>query len=151
MEARSEVRDASDTPTCVRVRPDLHFFRCRGTVCDVTYLRRAGIGVGDIPNGSGWNITSGWLTKIMALSHKQKDRVTKEIKRHDKDTGSPEYQIALFTEQIKRLTLHLKKNKKDFHSRRGLLQMVSKRKRLFTYLESTNEKAAKELRKTLDL
>ncbi len=87
----------------------------------------------------------------MALSHKQKDKVTSEVKRHDKDTGSPEYQIALFTEEIKRLTTHLKKNKKDFHSRRGLLKMVAKRKRLMSYLERTNEKAAKTLVKKLGL
>ncbi|MEP7162615.1 MAG: 30S ribosomal protein S15 [Candidatus Moraniibacteriota bacterium] len=87
----------------------------------------------------------------MALSHKQKDRVTGEVKRHEKDTGSPEYQVALFTEQIKRLTTHLKKNKQDFHSRRGLLKMVAKRKRLLSYLEKTNEKAHKTLVKKLGL
>ena len=77
--------------------------------------------------------------------------MTGEVKRHDKDTGSPEYQIALFTEQIKRLTAHLKKNKKDFHSRRGLLKMVAKRKKLLAYLERTNEKSFKDLVKTLGL
>ncbi len=87
----------------------------------------------------------------MALTHKQKEKVTGEVKRHDKDTGSPEYQIALFTEQIKRLTTHLKKNKKDFHSRRGLLKMVAKRKKLLSYLEKTNESAYKELVTTLGL
>jgi small subunit ribosomal protein S15 len=88
---------------------------------------------------------------LMALTHKQKEKVTGEVKRHDKDTGSPEYQIALFTEQIKRLTTHLKKNKKDFHSRRGLLKMVAKRKKLLSYLEKTNESAYKELVTTLGL
>jgi small subunit ribosomal protein S15 len=73
----------------------------------------------------------------MALTHQQKTRVTKEVKRHDKDTGSPEYQIALFTERIKKLTTHLKKNAKDFHSRRGLLKMVAKRRKLMAYLERT--------------
>lgn len=87
----------------------------------------------------------------MALTNKQKVKVTGEVRRHDKDTGSPEYQIALFTEQIKRLTSHLKKNKKDFHSRRGLLKMVAKRKKLLAYLEKTNEKSHKELVKTLGL
>ncbi len=87
----------------------------------------------------------------MALSNKQKGRVTKEVKRHEKDTGSPEYQIALFTEQIKRLTAHLKKNKKDFHSRRGLLKMVAKRKKLLAYLERTNADAAKKLVEKLGL
>ncbi|MFZ5982319.1 MAG: 30S ribosomal protein S15 [Patescibacteria group bacterium] len=87
----------------------------------------------------------------MALDHKQKEKVTKEVKRHEKDTGSPEYQIALFTEAIKKLTAHLKKNAKDFHSRRGLLKMVSKRKKLMQYLQKTNEKAYKALIKKLDL
>jgi small subunit ribosomal protein S15 len=87
----------------------------------------------------------------MALNAKQKARVTKEVARHEKDTGSPEYQVALFTEQIKKLTTHLKKNTKDFHSRRGLLKMVSKRKKLLDYLKKTNEKAYKTLIKKLNL
>jgi small subunit ribosomal protein S15 len=87
----------------------------------------------------------------MALTGKQKEKVTKEVKRHDKDTGSPEYQVALFTETIKKLTAHLKKNAKDFHSRRGLLKMVSKRKRLLDYLKKTNEKNHKALTKKLGL
>ena len=89
--------------------------------------------------------------KRMALTGKQKEKVTKEVKRHEKDSGSPEYQIALFTEQIKKLTAHLKKNSKDFHSRRGLLKMVSKRKKLMSYLEGKDEKAYKKLLKQLDL
>lgn len=89
--------------------------------------------------------------KTMALTHKQKEKVTGAVKRHDKDTGSPEYQIALFTEQIKKLTTHLKKNKKDFHSRRGLLKMVAKRKKLMNYLGKTDEKSLKEVVKTLGL
>lgn len=87
----------------------------------------------------------------MALNARQKEKVTSEVKRHEKDTGSPEYQIALFTETIKKLTAHLKKNPKDFHSRRGLLKMVSKRKRLLTYLKSTKEKSYKALIKKLNL
>jgi small subunit ribosomal protein S15 len=87
----------------------------------------------------------------MALNAKQKVKATKEVIRHEKDTGSPEYQIALFTEQIKKLTSHLKKNAKDFHSRRGLLKMVSKRKKLMGYLQKTNEKSYKALIKKLNL
>ncbi len=87
----------------------------------------------------------------MALTHQQKARVTEPVKRHEKDTGSPEYQIALFTEKIKKLTSHLQKNKKDFHSRRGLLKMVSRRKKLMDYLKETNEKAHKALVKKLGL
>lgn len=87
----------------------------------------------------------------MALNHKQKEKVTKEVKRHEKDSGSPEYQIALFTERIKKLTSHLKKNKKDFHSRRGLLKMVAKRRKLMQYLEKTDEKAYKKTVKTVGI
>lgn len=87
----------------------------------------------------------------MALTHRQKENVTKEIKRHEKDTGSPEYQIALFSETIKKLTTHLKKNPKDFHSRRGLLKMVSKRKKMLDYLKNTKEKSYKALIKKLNL
>ena len=87
----------------------------------------------------------------MALTHKQKEKVTKDVKRHDTDTGSPEYQIAMFTERIKKLTSHLKKNKKDFHSRRGLLKMVAKRRKLLAYLEKTNEKSYKKIIKELGL
>jgi len=89
--------------------------------------------------------------KRMALTKKQKDTVTKGVKRHETDSGSPEYQIALFTEKIKKLTTHLKKNKKDFHSRRGLLKMVSKRKKLMGYLQKTDEKSYKKLIKKLEL
>ncbi len=89
--------------------------------------------------------------RAMTLTHKQKEKATEPVKRHDKDTGSSEYQIALFTEQIKRLTTHLKKNKKDFHSRRGLLKMVSKRKKLMNYLKQTNEKSYKTVVKSLGL
>ncbi len=87
----------------------------------------------------------------MALTASQKQKVTKEVKRHEKDSGSPEYQIALFTEKIKKLTSHLKKNPKDFHSRRGLLKMVSRRKRLTAYLQKVNEKGYKKLMTTLGL
>lgn len=98
-----------------------------------------------------WRDESTADQEAMALSHKQKEKVTGDVKRHDSDTGSPEYQIALFTEQIKRLTTHLKKNKKDFHSRRGLLKMVAKRKKLLTYLEKVDEKGQKALVKKLGL
>lgn len=100
------------------------------------------------PAHSGANV---WLNKNMALTAQQKEKATKEIKRHEKDSGSPEYQIALFTETIKKLTAHLKKNQKDFHSRRGLLKMVSKRRKLMSYLQKTNEKSYKKLLKKLGL
>lgn len=87
----------------------------------------------------------------MALNSTQKLRATKKIRRHDKDTGSPEYQIGLFTEQIKKLTTHLKKNKKDYHSRRGLLKMISKRRRLLSYLKANDEAKYKEIIQQLGL
>lgn len=87
----------------------------------------------------------------MALTKQQKSKVTKAVKRHDKDTGSAEYQIALFTEKIKKLVAHLKKNAKDKHSRRGLLGMVSHRKKLLKYLKENNEKAYAKVIKELNI
>lgn len=89
--------------------------------------------------------------KHMALTKRQKASATKEVKRHDTDSGSPEYQIALFTTRINKLTSHLKKNKHDFHSRRGLLKMVAKRKKLLDYLARTDEKIYKKTIKKLGL
>ncbi len=85
------------------------------------------------------------------LTKRQKMNATRAVRRHDTDTGSPEYQIALFTQRIKKLTEHLKKNAHDFHSRRGLLKMVSKRRRLMAYLKSRDEKAYKALTQKLGL
>lgn len=70
----------------------------------------------------------------MTLDQEMKQSILVEHRRHAGDTGSPEVQIALLTERINQLTEHLRAHKKDFHSRRGLLQMVSKRRRLLTYL-----------------
>ena len=75
----------------------------------------------------------------------------KDARRHDTDTGSPEAQVALLTKQIDELSKHLKKNKKDFHSRRGLLQMVANRRKHLKYLERKDEKAYKALIKKLGL
>ena len=63
-----------------------------------------------------------------------KDEIIAKNRVHETDTGSPEVQIAILTERIKNLTEHLKANKKDFHSRRGLQQMVGKRRNLLNYL-----------------
>lgn len=68
----------------------------------------------------------------------EKTKIIKEYKLHDLDTGSAEVQIALLTEEIKRLLLHLKEHAKDFHSKRGLLKMVAKRKKLLSYLKGTD-------------
>jgi small subunit ribosomal protein S15 len=78
-----------------------------------------------------------------------KSEVMKKFGEHEKDTGSPIVQIALMTERIKYLTEHLKVNKKDKHSRRGLLKLVGDRRRMIKYLQRTTEdqeKAVKQLR-----
>ncbi|MGP4080181.1 30S ribosomal protein S15 [Pseudalkalibacillus sp. R45] len=70
----------------------------------------------------------------MAISQERKNDLITEYKTHDNDTGSPEVQIAILTEQINELNDHLRTHKKDHHSRRGLLKMVGKRRNLLTYL-----------------
>jgi small subunit ribosomal protein S15 len=85
------------------------------------------------------------------LTKRKKENATKELKRHDTDTGSPEVQVALLTKQIDELSKHLKKHKKDFHSRRGLLQMVADRRKHLKYLERSDEKSYKSVIKKLDL
>jgi small subunit ribosomal protein S15 len=70
----------------------------------------------------------------MALEKEEKKQILKDFAQHEGDTGSPEVQIALLSERIKRLTDHLKEHKQDVHSRRGLLQMVNKRRRILVYL-----------------
>lgn len=72
----------------------------------------------------------------MALSAEKKQSIIDDFKLHDRDTGSPEVQIAILTERINYLTRHLQGHKKDFHSRRGLLKMVGRRRRLLNYLKS---------------
>lgn len=85
------------------------------------------------------------------LTKRKKENVIKEVQRHDSDTGSPEAQVALLTRQIDELSKHLKKHKKDIHSRRGLLQMVADRRKHLKYLERKDEKSYKSLVKKLDL
>ncbi|MDO8430032.1 MAG: 30S ribosomal protein S15 [bacterium] len=85
------------------------------------------------------------------LSVRQKINVLKEHQEHDKDTGSPAVQVALLTRQIEELTGHLKKHRKDNHSRRGLLKMVGKRKRLLDYLSKKNPKSYSSTIKKLGL
>ena len=85
------------------------------------------------------------------LKPTKKTKLIKEYKTHDKDTGSADVQIAIFTKQIEELTKHLKKHPKDNHSRRGLLKMVSKRRKLLDYLMNTNKKRYNEIVKRLGL
>ena len=68
------------------------------------------------------------------MTKERKEEIIKTYKRDEKDTGSPEVQVALLTERITELTEHLKVKKKDNHSRRGLLKMVGKRRNLLNYL-----------------
>ncbi len=74
----------------------------------------------------------------MALEKTQKEAIIGQFRAHDGDTGSPEVQIALLTERITQLTDHLRSNKQDHHSRRGLLKMVGQRRRLLAYLSKTD-------------
>ena len=87
----------------------------------------------------------------MALSSQDKNSIIKKFAREKSDTGSPEVQIALLSAQIDKLAEHLKEHKKDVHSRRGLLSMVAKRRRLITYLRHRDEGRYKDLLKELKL
>jgi len=79
------------------------------------------------------------------LDKEQKEEIIKKYKLHDSDTGSYEVQIALLTEKIKRLILHLKENKKDFSSKRTLLKLVARRRRLLRILKKEDEKRYNKL------
>jgi small subunit ribosomal protein S15 len=87
----------------------------------------------------------------MALEKKAKTGIIKTSRLHDGDTGSPEVQVSLLSERIAKLSDHLKGHKKDNHSRRGLLQMVNKRRRLLTYLKKKNEERYNALVERLEL
>jgi small subunit ribosomal protein S15 len=84
------------------------------------------------------------------LTKKKKTVLIGAHKRHDTDTGSPEVQIAVLSERINELTSHLKKNKKDNHSRRGLLGMVAKRRTHLKYLEKNDKKRYDSVMKKLE-
>ena len=85
------------------------------------------------------------------LKTNDKKKVISDNQTHKKDTGSPEVQIGIFTRQIKDLTKHLQIHKKDEHSRRGLLKMVGKRRRLLDYLSKNNPDRYKAVLKKFDL
>jgi len=85
------------------------------------------------------------------IKKEKKAEIVKKQKTHKNDTGSPEVQIALFSENIKELTEHLKTHPKDNHSRRGLIKMVTKRKNLLNYLGRESEKRYTSLVKKLGL
>ena len=85
------------------------------------------------------------------LTPEEKSILIKKYKIHDTDTGSSEVQIALLTEEIKRLVLHLKKHPKDFHSKRGLLKQVARRRKLLSYLKNEDEKRYANIVKKIGL
>ncbi len=74
----------------------------------------------------------------MAISKERKTEIINEFKVHENDTGSPEVQIAILTDEINNLNEHLRTHKKDHHSRRGLLKMVGKRRNLLNYLRESD-------------
>lgn len=85
------------------------------------------------------------------LTSRKKKMIIKEHSIHETDTGSAAVQVAILTKQIEELAGHLKKHPKDNHSRRGLLLMVGKRRRLLKYLQKNDEKAYNSLVKKLGL
>lgn len=87
----------------------------------------------------------------MAITQERKNEIINEYKVHDKDTGSPEVQIAVLTEEINTLNEHLRIHKKDHHSRRGLLKMVGRRRNLLTYLRNKDVTRYRELIQKLGL
>ncbi|KGX88399.1 30S ribosomal protein S15 [Pontibacillus litoralis] len=87
----------------------------------------------------------------MAITQERKNEIINQFKTHENDTGSPEVQIAVLTEQITTLNEHLRTHKKDHHSRRGLLKMVGKRRNLLNYLRNKDVTRYRELIKQLGL
>jgi small subunit ribosomal protein S15 len=87
----------------------------------------------------------------MSLSGEQKVKVIEDYRREESDTGSPEVQVALLSERISGLTEHFNRNKKDHHSRRGLLMMVNKRRKLLDYLKGQDQERYKTLISRLGL
>lgn len=87
----------------------------------------------------------------MPILKERKWELIKSFQYHEKDTGSPEVQIAILTERINKLTDHMRKNKNDLHSRRGLIAMVNKRKALLDYLKRKNYKKYMEISEKLNL
>ncbi len=87
----------------------------------------------------------------MALKTKEKIKIVKEVGANEKDTGSSEVQIALLSKEIDKLVSHLKKHTKDVHSKRGLIKMVIRRKKLLAYLKKTSEKRYSSIIKKIGL
>ena len=87
----------------------------------------------------------------MALTTKEKTKVIKDVSSDEKNTGSSEVQIALLSKEIEKLVLHLKKHPQDVHSKKGLITMVIKRKKMLAYLKKTSEKRYSAIIKKIGL
>ena len=87
----------------------------------------------------------------MALEGKEKQKIIKKYGKNDKDTGATEVQVALLTSQIRSLTEHAKTNKNDKHSRRGLVMLVSQRKKQLKFLRRTNPESFIKLTEELNI
>ncbi len=87
----------------------------------------------------------------MALTKEKKVKILEDYRQHEQDTGSPEVQVALITARINDLNTHFKVHKKDFHSRRGLLQLIGQRRRLLNYLKDKSFNRYQSLIKSLGL
>ncbi|HOV21831.1 MAG TPA: 30S ribosomal protein S15 [Candidatus Ratteibacteria bacterium] len=85
------------------------------------------------------------------LDTEEKIKLVKEYGRHEKDTGSPEVQIALLTNRIEALSKHFEKHKKDTNSRRGFLKLIGRRRRLLRYLQMTDPEKYQEVIKKLNI
>jgi small subunit ribosomal protein S15 len=91
------------------------------------------------------------VEEIVALTKDKKENLIGSYRTHDKDTGSPEVQVALLSERINYLTEHFKSHAKDHHSRRGLLKLVGQRRRLLDYLKTKDTDRYAELIKRLGI
>jgi small subunit ribosomal protein S15 len=87
----------------------------------------------------------------MAIDKVQKQAIISDFRLHDNDTGSPEVQIAILSKRINYLTEHFKTHKKDHHSRRGLLKLVSQRRRLLDYLKASDKERYEKVIERLEI
>jgi small subunit ribosomal protein S15 len=101
-------------------------------------------------NARVWGFTWILISHFLYMKHEQKKEIISKYAREKGDTGSPEVQIALLSVRIEALTAHLNEHKKDNHSRRGLLGLVQKRRRLKNYLQKSNPEAFKKITEELD-
>ncbi len=91
------------------------------------------------------------MSQDMGLTKSEKDTIIQDYARHERDTGSPQVQVALLTQRVQQLTDHLKANPQDQHSRRGLLKLVGQRRRHLKYLSETNPEGYREILQRLGL